>query len=154
MPTLETQDTTKTCARPIVDVPDRSQILIVCDDSSMERLEHVLVRAGMMAQTVRSMTAACHHARTGRFQVILSKPSLADGSWRRLLDIAQHYDSGFEIVLLAENFDFADWAQALEAGAFDVVDTAWGLGRVAEIVKGALWAACLKAGGPRTTWPS
>jgi len=152
LPILETTDTTKTFARPIVEVPQGCQILIACDDSSAGQLKRVLVQAGMTVQTASSMTSACHYARTGRFQVVVSKASLGDGSWWRLLDVAQHYDAGFEIVLLADNFDFADWAQALEAGAFDVVDTLWGLTKVAETVKGALWAACLKAGGPSADW--
>lgn len=152
LPMLETSNTTKTSASPIVDVPEGGQILIAGDDSSAEQLKRVLVKAGMTAQIAGSMTSACRSARTGQFHVVVSKPSLTDGTWRRLLDIAQLYDCGFEIVLLAENFDFADWAQALEAGVFDVVDTSWGLAKAAEIVKGALWAACLKTGAPNSDW--
>ena len=147
MPILETSDARKLRPHPIVGVPDGCRILIVCDDSSAEQLKSVLWEAGVIAETANSMTAGCESARSGRFQAIVSKPSLGDGSWRRLLDIAKHYDLGFEVVLMARNFDLAEWAEALDAGVFDVLDTLGELPRAAEVAKGALWAACLKAAG-------
>jgi len=47
---------------------------------------------------------------------------MRDGSWRRLTDIANHYDLGFEVVLWARSFDLLEWTEALKDGAFDVLD--------------------------------
>ena len=149
MPTLEMTDACKTRTGPVVGVPDGCQILIICDDSNAEQLKNIFRQAGVAAETANTMTEGCEYARSGRFQAIVSKPSLGDGSWRRLLDIAKHYDLGFEIVLLAHNFDLAEWTEALDAGAFDVLDTLGELPRAAEVAKSALWAACLKGPGRR-----
>jgi len=49
---------------------------------------------------------------------------------------------------LARTFDLSQWAEALEDGAFDVLDVVHGLPKAAQTVKGALWAAYLKGTGP------
>ena len=90
------------------------------------------------------MTAGCACARSGRFQVVFTTPVLGDGSWRRLVEIAGHYDLGFEVVLVASTFDANDWAGALEEGRL----TSWmplhELPRAAQVAKCALWAVYLK----------
>ena len=47
---------------------------------------------------------------------------MADGSWRCLIDAANHYGLSFEVILLAQNFDLNQWVEALQVGAFDVLD--------------------------------
>ncbi len=138
----------KSRAGSIFGVPEGSQILIICEDSRAERLKTVLREAGVVSQTAKSMTAACELARSGRFQAIVSSPVLSDGPWRRLADVANHYDLGFEIVLLVRHFDLAEWAEALKDGAFDVLDALSDVPRAAEVVKRALWAAYLRGAGP------
>jgi DNA-binding NtrC family response regulator len=137
-------------------VPDGARILIVCDDDSdTERLKSTLQEAGFVAEGAKSITAGCEAAKSGRFQVVVSTPRLRDGSWRRLADIANHYDLGFEVVLWARNFDLTEWAEALKEGAFDVLDALCELPRAVEAVKIALRAAYLKGAGPdpRATGP-
>ncbi|HKZ78834.1 MAG TPA: hypothetical protein VJ124_11065 [Pyrinomonadaceae bacterium] len=132
-------------------VPDGAQILIVCDDDSdTERLKTVLQEAGFFPQCEKSITAGCEAAKSGRFQLVVSTPLLRDGSWRRLTDIANHYDLGFEVVLWARNFDLNEWAEALNEGAFDVVDAMCAPPRVVEAARRALWAAYLKGAGPHS----
>ena len=130
-------------------VPDGARILIVCDDNhDTERLRTILQEEGFMSEWEKSMTAGCEAAKSGQFQVVVSTPLLKDGSWRRLTDIANHYDLGFEIVLWARNFDLREWAVALEEGAFDVLDAMCEQPMAVEATKGALWAAYLKGAGP------
>jgi hypothetical protein len=66
----------------------------------------------------------------------------------RIVDIANHYNLGFVVLLLASTFDFNQCAEALEDGAFDVLDVLHELPKVAEVIKRALWAAYLKGAGP------
>src|SRR6267378_40925 len=137
-------------------VPDGAQILIVCDDDSdTERLKTILQKAGIVSECAKSITAGCVAAKSGRFQVVVSTPQLSDGSWRRLTDIANHYDLGFEVVLWARNFDLAEWVEALKEGAFDVLDALCELPRVVKAIKTALWVVYLKGAGPdpRATGP-
>ena len=104
-------------------IPEGARILIVCDDKSdAERLRTIVQMEGFLCEWAKSITSGCEAAKSGQFQVVLSTPLLVDGSWRRLADIANHYDLGFEIVLWARNFNFDDWVVALEEGAFDVLD--------------------------------
>ena len=95
------------------------------------------------------MKAGCEFARSGRFQVVVTSPTLRDGSWKRLVDIDSHYRPGFVVVLLGTNFDLNEWGQALEDGAFEVLDAIQELPKVAEVARRALWAAYLKGAGLR-----
>lgn len=120
---LEEVDGTQSVASPLVRVPDDARILIACEDqSTTEHLNGVLWEAGLSSESVESMTEACSSAKSGRFQVVVSAPALSDGSWERLIGVAHYFDLGFEVVLLAPNFDLMEWAGALKAGAFDVLD--------------------------------
>jgi hypothetical protein len=134
----------------IQEVCDEARILIICDDDSItERLNIAFREAGLISECARSMTAGCTSARSGRFQVVFTIPVLGDGSWRRLADIANNYDLGLVVVLVASDFDFNQYAEALEDGAFDVLDALHELPRTAEAARCALWAAYLKGAGPR-----
>jgi DNA-binding NtrC family response regulator len=127
-------------------IPDGARILIVCDDDSdTEWLNTALQKAGLASECAKSITAGCEAAKSGRFQVVVSKPRLSDGSWRRLIDIANHYDLGFEVILWARNFDLPDWAEAMREGAFDVLDAR---SERPNTLEAALWAAYLKGAGP------
>ena len=154
--TRESTGESKTHSGSPVKVPDGARFLIVCDDNSdTDRLKTVLQEAGFVSECAKSMTAGCEAAKSGRFQVVVSTPLLRDGSWRRLTDIANHYDLGFEVVLWARNFDLAEWVEALKDGAFDVLDAVCEPPKAAEAAKRALWAAYLKGAGPnpRATSP-
>jgi DNA-binding NtrC family response regulator len=132
-----------------VRVPDEIRILIVSDDDSItEQLKIALREAGFISECAKGITAGCEAARSGRFQVVISTPELGDGSWRRLVDIARHYDLGFVVVLVASTFDLNQWTEALEDGAFDVLDALHELSKAAEVTESALWAAYLKGAGP------
>src|SRR6266849_6858534 len=86
-------------------VPDGARILIVCDkESDRKRLKLLLLDAGFDSECANSITTGCEAARSGQFQVVVSTPQLGDGSWRRLADMANHFDLHFEIVLWAHNF--------------------------------------------------
>ncbi len=145
--TRETTEKTKRIASGVV---DDTRILIVCDDDPItERLKTIFREAGFSWKTAKSMTAGCEAAKSGRFQLVLSPPLLSDGSWRRLIEVADHYDLSFEVVLLARNFDLNQWAEALKDGAFDVLDVIYELPKAAEVATGAFRAARLKRSPPR-----
>jgi DNA-binding NtrC family response regulator len=137
-------------------IPDGARILIVCDDDSDRKLLTTLLwEAGFVLDCAKSITTGCEAAKTGQFQVVVSTPQLRDGSWRRLADIANHYDLRFEVVLWAHNFDLREWAEALDQGAFDVLDAVYEEPRVVEAAKCAWWAAYLMGSrpNPRTIRP-
>ncbi len=90
-------DETKPRAGLTLKAPDGARILIVCDnDSDTERLKTVFREAGLTSESANSIRAGCESAKAGRFQVVFSTPLLADGSWRRLVDVANHYGLSFE----------------------------------------------------------
>jgi DNA-binding NtrC family response regulator len=126
-------------------VPDISRILIVCDnDADTERLKTVFREAGLDSESTKSITAGCESAKSGRFHVVFSTPLLGDGSWRRLIDVANHHGSSFEVIVLARTFSLNEWAEALQVGAFDVLDVVCDLPKAAEAAKSALGTAYLK----------
>jgi DNA-binding NtrC family response regulator len=130
-------------------VPEGARFLIVCEDNSdTDRLKNILREAGFVSEWARSITEGCEAAKSGRFQVVVSTPRMWDGSWRRLADIANHYDLGFEVVLWARSFDLLEWTEALKEGAFDVLDAMGEAPKAVESTKRALWAAYLKGAGP------
>jgi DNA-binding NtrC family response regulator len=131
-------------------VPEGARILIVCDDNSdTDRLKIILQEEGFDSEWAKSITEGCEAAKSGRFQVVVSMPRMWDGSWKRLADIANHYDLGFEVVLWARSFDLLEWTEALKEGAFDVLDSMCEQPKAVESTKRALWAAYLKGAGPR-----
>src|SRR5207245_4539280 len=106
--TQETNEATTPRAGLSSGVPDEARILILGDDEpDIERLKTVFREADFSAETATSITAGCEAAKSGRFQVVVSMPLLSDGSWRRLIDIANRHDLGFEDVLLARTFDLS-----------------------------------------------
>ena len=119
-------------------VPETARILIVCDnDSDTERLVTAFREAGLTSESVNSIAAGCEAAKSGRFQVVFSAPLLRDGSWRHLIDAASQHKLGFEVVLLARTFTFNEWAEALQVGAFDVLDVLCDLPKAAEAARRA-----------------
>jgi DNA-binding NtrC family response regulator len=127
-------------------IPDGARILIVCDDElDTERMNIALRKTGLASECAKSIAEGCAAAKSGRFQVVVSKPLLSDGSWRRLIDISNHYDLGFEVVLWTRNFDLPDWGEAMKNGAFDVLDAR---DERPNSIEAALWAAYLKGAGP------
>jgi DNA-binding NtrC family response regulator len=131
-------------------VPDAARVLIVSDDDSdTERLQTTLREEGLGSDSTASMVAACAWAESGRFQVIFSVPLLADGSWRRLIEVASQHNLGFEVVLLARTFTFNEWAEALQVGAFDVLDVLCDLPKASEAARRASGSAFLKRLRPR-----
>jgi DNA-binding NtrC family response regulator len=151
---VEQADGTTSCGMGVTPKLLReARALIVCKDVSItKQLSSSLQEADFVSEHVESMTRGCSAARSGQFQVVLATPVLADGSWTRLTDIANHYNLAFVVVLLASTFDFNQRTDALNNGAFDVLDVVHELPNAAQIAKRALWAAYLKGSGlcPRT----
>jgi DNA-binding NtrC family response regulator len=124
---------------------DSARILIVCEtDSDAGQLITLLQNAGLESESADNMKAGCESARSGRFGVIFSTAFKGDGSWKRLIELADQYDLNFEIILLARTFELGQWAEAMQVGAFDVLDLVFDLPRVAEVAQRALGAAYLK----------
>jgi DNA-binding NtrC family response regulator len=135
--------------------PVKPRILIVHDDDTIfKHLEIILLHAGFESERVKSMQAACEYARSGRFQVVVAPPVLGDGSWKQLVDVDSHYRPGFVVILVATTLDLNERGQALEDGAFDVLEALHELPHVGEAARDALWAAYLKGAGPRPETPS
>jgi DNA-binding NtrC family response regulator len=138
-----------------VKLPEGARILIVGEDEAVnQQLRTTFQGAGLVSETAKSITSACQSAKSGRFQALVSTPVLRDGSWRRLVDIAKHYELGFEVVVMARHFDLLEWSEALRDGAFDVIDAASELPIASETMKRALWAAYLKGAWPGISTPS
>lgn len=130
---------------------DTARILIVCGtNSDTRRLETLLREAGLDSESVDSMTAACESARSDRFGVIFSTPFAGEGSWKRLIGLANQHSLSFEIVLLARTFDLDQWAEAMQIGAFDVLDLVFDLSRAPEVAQHAFGSAYLKRFRSRT----
>ncbi|MGE5325736.1 MAG: hypothetical protein ACM3NO_01745 [Deltaproteobacteria bacterium] len=128
-----------------------SRVLIVCENSAYaDQLKAVLSRAGIASESAGNMTAACDSAQSGRFGVVFSTPDSADGSWTRLIEVAHRNGLSFEIVLLARSFDLNQWSEAMQLGAFEVMDVLKDLPLAAEIAQRALGAGYLQRYRSRT----
>jgi DNA-binding NtrC family response regulator len=126
-------------------VREKARILIVCEtDSDTGRLKTLLREADLDSESVNNMTSGCELARSDRFGVIFSTPFTGDGSWKRLIDVANQYNLSFEIVLLARTFDLNEWAEAMQVGAFDVFDVLCDFPKAAVTAQHALGAGYLK----------
>ena len=116
-----------------------AQILIVSEnDSDTGRLQAALRGAGHTSEVAKSITAGCELAKSGRFEVMFCGPGLGDHSWRRLIDTAHRYDLSCATVLFTRTFDLNEWGEALQAGAFEVMDALYDLPKAAEVAERAL----------------
>ena len=105
---------------------DMARILIVCETGSdTDRLKNLLREASLDSESVDNMTAGCESARSGRFGVIFSTPFTGDGSWKRLIEVANEHSLSFEVVLLARTFELDQWAEAMQMGAFVSCSLFW-----------------------------
>lgn len=68
------------------------------------------------------------------------------GAWPNL---GSQHDLRFEIILLARTFDLNEWSEALQVGAFEVLDVLCDLPQAAEVAKRAFGTAYLKHFQPR-----
>jgi DNA-binding NtrC family response regulator len=134
----------------VMKAPAASRILIVSEnDLDAAGLRTILDDAGLASETAGTITAACERAKSGEFQVIFSSCRMEDGSWRRLIDLAHHYDLNFEVILLARTICDIEWAEALQLGAFDVLDAVSDLSRAAAVARSAVGARYLRRFRPR-----
>jgi DNA-binding NtrC family response regulator len=125
------------------------RILIVHDDDSVSRrLEVTLRHAGLPSERVTTIKDGCECAGSGRFQVVLTKPVLQDGSWKKFAELDERQRPGFIVILVSGAYNLNQWIHALDDGAFDVLDERHELTQVAEAARRALWAAYLKGAGP------
>ena len=124
-------------------------ILIVSGDEALAgALISILDDSGFAAEHANTMADGCALAESGHFQVVLTEPSLTDGSWRRLKNLAGPNHPQLAVVLVAKSRDPHQWVRALEDGAFDVIDARNDLPKAAEVVTGALWVEYLNGVGP------
>ena len=138
-------DATQSCTNVAPRVPDAASILIVLEsDSKSEQLKTAFQKAGLTSERVNDFPSGCKGLESDRFQVVFASPHLRDGSWKCLIDVANQHDLGIEVVLVARTFDLQQWAEALRAGAFDVLDALCDLPNAAVAAKRALGAADLK----------
>jgi DNA-binding NtrC family response regulator len=132
-------------AKPLVGMaiakPSVSRILIVGERSDeTDQLKAVLHDAGIASESADNMTAGCGSAQSGRFGVIFSTLESVGGSWTRLIEVARQHDLSFEIVLLARSFDLSQWGEAMQLGAFEILDVSRDLPKAAEVVRRAFGA--------------
>lgn len=130
------------------------RILIVMDDDLLSKeLASAFRQAGIVVERVATLAAGSETARSGRFQVVVTAPVLKDGSWRRLLPASRHCDPGFAIILVAKKLDSAEWAQALDDGALDVLDADHELPKAVEAAGRAFWTEYLTGAWPNLELP-
>jgi len=125
------------------------RVLIVSSDEALAAsLMSVLDESGVAAEYVTTVTEGYALAESGRFQVVLTEPILADGTWKRLKNSPAQSRLQFAVVLIAKGPDRRQRVRALEDGAFDVIDALNDLSKAAEVVIRALWVEYLNGFGP------
>jgi DNA-binding NtrC family response regulator len=122
-----------------------ARVLIVCErGSDTHRLKAVFEEAGIASENTDNMTEGCESAKSGRFGVVFSAPELEGSSWTRLIEVASRGGLSFEIVLLARTFDLGEWVEAIQLGAFEVLDVLRDLPKASEVACRALGSGHLK----------
>jgi DNA-binding NtrC family response regulator len=115
------------------------RILIVHDDDAVaRRLEVTLRQAGLPSERVTTIDDGCKCAGSGRFQVVVTKPVLQDGSWKKLAELDERHRPGFVVILVSGAYNLNQWIHALDDGAFDVLDERHELAQVADAARRAL----------------
>jgi DNA-binding NtrC family response regulator len=134
-------------ARPHIG-PEPRVLIVSSDEALAADLTSVLDDSGFAAECVTTVAEGCALAESGHFQVALTEPTLADGTWRRLKNSAAHSRWQFVVVLVAKGPGLRQRVRAIEEGAFDVIDASDDLSKAAEVVVRALWVEYLNGAGP------
>ena len=80
-------------------------LIISSDEALADTLVSILDESGFAAEHAMTMTDGCALAESGHFHVVLTEPSLNDGSWRRLASLTRSKHLELVIVLIAKSFD-------------------------------------------------
>lgn len=124
-------------------------VLIVSSDEALaDTLISILDGSGFAAEHSATMTDACTLAKSGHFYVVLTEPTLTDGSWRRLANLAKGAHLEFVVVLVSKSCDLRQRVYAKKEGVFDVIDALNELPKAAEVVMRALWVEYLNGVAP------
>jgi DNA-binding response OmpR family regulator len=77
--------------------------------------------------------------RSGRAEVILCHSSLADGSWKDILERVSDLPSPPHLVVTSETADEFLWAEVLNLGGYDVIAQPFWKPEVVRTLNSALW---------------
>ncbi len=114
---LQTQPQTETGSiNSVMGLRPRSsyegRILVVSDEKPIvQQLDRVFDAAGFTSESTNTIAAASEFVRYSRIQVVFATPSFVDGTWRRLVDISNHYDLHFVVVLMTLTADLDAWTR-------------------------------------------
>jgi CheY-like chemotaxis protein len=115
------------------------RILLVTDDDLLaETVRQILISDRFVTVRARSLAEALEATYSGQFPVAIATARLEDGSWKRLAAVADRARTRFSVIVLAKTFGLHEWAEALDDGAFEVLDAISELPKLAEVVRHAL----------------
>lgn len=123
-------------------------LLVSGDEALADILISILDESGFAVEHATSIADGCALAESGHFYVVLTEPSLSDGSWRCLADLATRNHAKFVLVLIAKRGDLPPRFYAKQDGVFDVIDASNDLSRAGDVVAQALWVEYLNGSGP------
>lgn len=85
----------------------------------------------------RSIREAGARLRAMRYDVVLTEAELEDGSWREVVRLVRQNASGTEVVVTHPFADVRLWAEAINLGAYDVLQQPFEESEVRRILSSA-----------------
>ena len=90
-------------------------------DNDLAVLSRILSHSAWTSVTASTVAEAARHLASNHFHVVLSERRLADGDWKRILDLTSRMTEPAQVIVLYRDGDERLWAEVLNLGAWDVL---------------------------------
>ena len=90
-------------------------------ENDLAVLSRILGHSAWTYVTASTVAEAARHLTSSHFHVVLCERRLADGDWKRILDLTSRMTEPAQVIVLSRDGDERLWAEVLNLGAWDVL---------------------------------
>jgi DNA-binding NtrC family response regulator len=90
-------------------------------ETDLAVLARILSHSAWTFVTAATLAEAAEQLESSHFHVVLSERKLADGDWKKVLEITSRMVEPAQLIVLSRDGDERLWAEVLNLGAWDVL---------------------------------
>ena len=90
-------------------------------ESDLAVLSRILSHSAWTYVTASTVAEAARQLASSHFHVVMSERRLADGDWKRILELTSRMTEPAQVIVLSRDGDERLWAEVLNLGAWDVL---------------------------------
>jgi DNA-binding NtrC family response regulator len=90
-------------------------------ETDLAVLSRILSHSAWTLETASTIAEAAARLQSSHYHVVLSERKLADGDWKKALDLTSRMTEPAQLIVLSRDGDEKLWAEVLNLGAWDVL---------------------------------